>query len=84
MNAILLKPVVGSALMGAAAWGSYGVLGYLLPIPGRLHTLVCMFLAIVLAVAVYLILTITMRMITKEDMALIPGGDKIAGLLRMQ
>jgi hypothetical protein len=43
-----------------------------------------MFLAIVLAVAVYLILTITMRMITKEDMALIPGGDKIAGLLRMQ
>lgn len=84
LNTILLKPVVGSALMGAAAWGSYGVLDYLLPIHGRLHTLVCMFLAIVLAVAVYLILTITMRMITKEDMALIPGGDKIAGLLRMQ
>ena len=40
--------------------------------------------AIVLAVLVYLVLTVTWRMITREDMALIPGGDKIARILRMR
>ena len=77
----------GCIVLEGGGWkGLYtlGVLDYLMPIHGRMHTVLCMFLAILLAVAVYLVLTITMRMITKEDMGLIPGGEKIARLLRMQ
>lgn len=83
LSAILLKPLLASALMGGAAWGSYGLLERVLPLHGRLQTPLCMLLAILLAVLVYLVLTVTLRMITREDMALIPGGDKIARLLRM-
>ena len=83
LSAILLKPLLASALMGGAAWGSYGLLERVLPLHGRLQTPLCMLLAILLAVLVYLVLTVTLRMITREDMALIPGGDKIARLLHM-
>ena len=30
------------------------------------------------------VLTVVLRMITREDMALIPGGDKLARLLHMR
>ncbi len=84
LSSILLKPLLSSALMGAAAWGSYGLLMRFLPGGGKLHMLLSMGGAIVLAVLVYLVLTVTWRMITREDMALIPGGDKIARILRMR
>ena len=41
-------------------------------------------IAILAAVAVYLILAVLMRMITRDDMRLIPGGEKIAKLLHMR
>ena len=84
LSAILLKPLFCSALMGGTAWGSYGLLERLLPLHGRLQTPLCMLLAILLAVAVYLVLMVVTRMITREDMALIPGGDKLARLLHMR
>ena len=62
LSAILLKPLFCSLLMGGAAWGSYGLLERMLPIHGRLHTPLCMLIAILLAVIVYLILTILLRM----------------------
>ena len=84
LSSILLKPLLSSVLMGAAAWGSYGLLMRFLPGGGKLHMLLSMGGAIVLAVLVYLVLTVTWRMITREDMALIPGGAKIARILRMR
>ena len=84
LSAILLKPLFCSALMGGTAWGSYGLLERLLPLHGRLQTPLCMLLAILLAVAVYVVLMVVTRMITREDMALIPGGDKLARLLHMR
>jgi hypothetical protein len=41
-------------------------------------------LAIFAAVIVYLAAAIALRAVTKEDMKLIPGGEKIARLLRMR
>ena len=84
LSAILLKPLLASALMGGAAWGSYGLLERVLPLHGRLQTPLCMLLAILLAVLVYLVLTVTLRMITREDLALIPGGDKLARVLHIR
>ena len=36
------------------------------------------------AVAIYLFMTVALRTITKEDMKLIPGGEKLAKLLHMR
>ncbi len=84
LSGILLKPLFASAVMGAAAWGSYGLLERVLPLSGRLHTPLCMLMAILLAVLIYVVLLVALRMITREDMALIPGGDKLARLLHMR
>ena len=84
LSSILLKPLLASAVMGAAAWGLYGLLFRFLPGPGMLHLLLSMGLSILAAVVVYLVLTVAGRMITREDMALIPGGEKIARLLHMR
>lgn len=84
LSSILLKPLLASAVMGAAAWGLYGLLFRFLPGHGMLHLLLSMGLSILAAVVVYLVLTVAGRMITREDMALIPGGEKIARLLHMR
>ena len=46
--------------------------------------LIAMALAILAAVAVYLAAIICSRSITREDMRLIPGGEKIAALLHIR
>ena len=82
---ILIKPFLCSAVMGGCAWGLYGLCDRFLRFGGpRIHMLLCLGIAIAAAVIVYLIFAIAMRMITKEDMRLIPGGEKIAKVLHMR
>ena len=81
---IFTGPVLSSALMGAAAWAVYGLCGRLLLPHGRFGMLLAMALAIGAAVIVYLAVAIASRSVTKEDMKLIPGGEKIASLLHMR
>lgn len=45
--------------------------------------LICMALAMAAAVVVYLVSAVSMRTVTKEDMTLIPKGEKLAKLLHM-
>lgn len=77
---VFLKPLIAAALMGAAAWGGYGVLTNFLGLGNRLATLG----AIVIAVVVYVILVLALRVISKEDLALMPKGEKIAKILHIQ
>ena len=77
-------PVLSSAVMGLAAWAVYGLLSRALAGRGWLGMLLAMGLAILAAVAVYLAVAVVSRALTREDMALIPGGDKIARLLRLR
>ena len=84
LGRILFKPLLASALMGAAAWGVYGLLFRFLPGGGKLSMLLSMALAMLAAVAIYLVLTVLWRMITREDLALIPGGEKLARLLHIR
>ncbi len=81
---IFTGPVLSSALMGAAAWAVYGLCGRALLRHGRFGMLLAMGAAILAAVAVYLAAVIASRAVTKEDMKLIPGGEKIASLLHMR
>ena len=76
-------PVLSSAVMGVTAWAVFGLLARILG-HGRFSTLLAMAAAILAAVAVYLAAAIFSRSVTKEDMRLIPGGEKIAKILRMR
>ena len=76
-------PLAASALMGLTAWGIYG-LGARLLGQGRIGTLLAMCAAIGAAVIVYLVTAIVFRAVTREDMKLIPGGEKIARILHMR
>ena len=83
LRVILLKPAICTALMGGTAWVVYSLADRIVP-RGRLGLLLSVFPAILAAVAIYLVSSILMRTVTKEDRALIPGGAKIARLLHMK
>ena len=87
LRLVLLRPLLCSALMGAAAWGVYGLAARLLASGGelgRLTMLIAMVFAIGVAAVLYLVLIILMRAITLEDMQLIPKGEKLARLLHIR
>ena len=96
---IFLKPMLASALMGGAAWAVYGLGSRLLIRLGKLcvadqvtkevlglsragNALVTL-LAIAVAMAVYGVLAVALRAISRDDLALMPKGDKIARLLKL-
>ena len=51
---------------------------------GRMEMVLCMFLAIAAAVAVYLLSVVKTKCITNDDLKLIPGGEKVGRFLHMQ
>ena len=75
---LFVKPLLASALMGGAAWAGYGLL-YRLLSSNTLATLG----AIGIAVVVYLVLVIALRILSRDDLSLMPKGDKLARLLRL-
>ena len=75
---IFLKPLLASAMMGAGAWAVYGLAYKLLE-----SNTIAVLLAIVVAVAIYGALVIALKAISRQDLALMPKGEKIAKLLRL-
>lgn len=84
MLRVFAGPVGASLLMGAAAWAVYGLAGRFLGNGSYLGMAAAAALAILVAVVVYLVSVIALRVITKEDMSLIPGGEKVAKILHMR
>ena len=89
---IFLKPLLASLFMGGAAWAVYGLLSRVLsvvPEGGTERVLswsgnaVATLVAIGAAVAVYAVLIVLLRAISREDLALMPKGEKLARLLRL-
>jgi hypothetical protein len=84
---IFVKPVAASVLMGGAAWAMYGLLSRLLAGSGgalsRVGSAVATLGAIGVAAVVYCVLVVAMRAISKDDLSLMPKGDKIARLLKL-
>lgn len=72
-----LKPLAASAIMAAAAWASYGLLSRFLG--NALSTLG----GVGAGVVIYVVLILAFRAISKDDLALMPKGDKIAKLLHV-
>lgn len=86
MLPIFLKPLAASAVMGLGAWSVYGILSKLLSHGGVLsssgNALATLF-AIAVAGVIYLVLVVTFKAISREDLALMPKGEKIARLLHL-
>ena len=75
-----LKPFVPSAIMAAAAWATYGLLTNFLHFGNALATLG----GIGVGVVVYLVLVLALRVLSREDLELMPKGDKIAKILHIK
>ena len=96
---VFAKPAAASALMGLGAWAVYGLSTKLMLSSGILCTVdalshevldisrtgnaVATMLAIVVAVAIYAAMVLLLRAISREDLKLMPKGDKIAKILRI-
>ncbi len=78
------KPMLCSLIMGGTAFAVYRIVSGLLGTGDRIRMLLSMGLAVAAAVVVYVVCVIVFRCITKEDMKLIPGGEKVAKVLHMR
>lgn len=75
-----LKPFVPSVIMAAAAWATYGLLTNFLHFGNSLATIG----GIGVGVVVYLVLVLALRVLSREDLELMPKGDKIAKILHIK
>lgn len=91
------KPLAASVVMGAAAWACYGLVSALLRKLGilcvtadgvvslsRLGCTVDTLFTVLVACAVYIALTMAMGTLTRDDLALMPKGEKLAKLLHIR
>jgi stage V sporulation protein B len=66
--------------MAAAAWAVHGLLHSFLGLSSRLAAVA----AILVAVVIYLILVLAFQIISREDLSLMPKGEKIAKILHIK
>ena len=75
---VFLKPAIASAVMGGAVWAGYGFLsrhlGNTFSVGG----------SILIGIVIYAILVVALRVVSKDDLSLMPKGDKIAKLLHIR
>ena len=75
---VSIRPLICAAIMGAGVWGFYGVASR------HVGGLVSLLGGVVVGVVIYFVLVIALKAITREDLMLLPKGDKIADLLRIK
>ena len=74
---VFVRPLLASVLMGAAAWAVHGLLWK------TLGNLVAVGVSICAAVVVYLVLVLALKAVSKDDVMLMPKGEKIAKILKI-
>ena len=79
------KPIVASAVMGAAAWAVCGLVARVLNGHSAYGAnALATFCGILAGVVVYGVLVIALRILQAEDVKALPKGEKIAKLLRLK
>lgn len=85
IKTVIIKPLIASVLCGGAAYGSYKLLSSVMTfgdMSGRLNgnSLACI-ISIGVAVIVYAISVLLLKTLVKNDILLLPKGEKIAEIL---
>ncbi len=85
VKSVFIKPLISSVLCFVAAWGSYKILSGILTfgdMSGRLNgqSLSCL-ISIGIAVLVYAISVLLTKTLVKDDVLMLPKGEKIAEIL---
>ena len=92
---LLAKPAAAAGVMGLGAWAVYGLLSKLLSYEevtqagetiqtlGKTGNGIAVMGAILIAVIIYAVLVVALRAISREDLSLMPKGDKLAKILRL-
>ena len=75
INKFVIKPLIATAIMGICSYFMYLVLSGI--IAEKLATI----LAIIFAVIIYGLAIIVLKVFTKEEIRMIPAGDKICSIL---
>ena len=76
-----LKPLFAAAMCAAAAWATYGLLDKLIGSGSRAVGALMTVIAIAVAIAVYAAVILLIKGITREDILMLPKGEKIANIL---
>ena len=80
---VFCKPLAASVFMGAAVWGTHGLLDRLLS-GSFLLDAAATAASILVGVAVYAVLVLALRILTPEDLEMMPGGRKLAKILHIR
>lgn len=83
LTKVVFRPVLCSAIMGVFAIGSYALIGSVIGTESWLKMVACLGVTVVIAVVVYLASVSIFKAITKEDLDMIPMGDKIGKILHI-
>lgn len=76
-----VKPLAASVVCCLGAYGAYLAAGLLLDVSGRAGNALATFAALGVAVVIYLLAILLLRALSRDDMRMIPKGDKIYGIL---
>ncbi len=89
LTRLFAKPLAASAVMGAGAWGTYRLANALLIragvyVGGGMGMKLALAAAVLAGVIIYLLAVILLRAISREELELVPKGEKIAKILRIK
>ena len=72
-----LKPILAAGVMGACAYLVYAGIGRIVDVNRYLFSAAACVASIAVAVIVYVVMVVVLRLFTREELALIPGGRKL-------
>ena len=78
-----LRPLLAAGVMGVFVWLIYPPMAALLG-SGRLMGLLAVLLTVALAAVIYLLMLIAVKALPREDILMLPKGEKIAKILRIR
>ena len=78
-----LRPLLAAGVMGVFVWLIYPPMAALLG-SGRLMGLLAVLLTVALAAVMYLLMLIAVKALPREDILMLPKGEKIAKILRIR
>lgn len=76
-----LKPLFAAILCGLSAWATNGLLHMLIPSDSRAIGALITVVAILVAMVVYTFVILVIKGMTKEDILMLPKGEKIVNIL---